>query len=59
MSTAILLVTPVLVLLFGGYFLDKYLHSTPFWTIVGLIFGFVGGVMNVFRLLSVVQKRKK
>jgi F0F1-type ATP synthase assembly protein I len=59
MSTAFLLVTPVLLLLLLGFFVDKFAHTTPFYMILGIAIGLVGGTMNVFRLLQAMQKRKK
>ncbi len=59
MSTAFLLVTPVLLLLVLGFFVDKFLHTAPFYMLLGIAIGLVGGTMNVFRLLQSMQKRKK
>lgn len=59
MSTAFLLVTPVLLLLLVGFFVDKFFHTTPFYMLLGIAIGLVGGTMNVFRLLQTMQKRKK
>ena len=59
MSTAFLLVTPVLILLAVGFFVDNFFHTAPFFIILGICIGLVGGVMNVFRLLQAIQKRKK
>lgn len=59
MSTAILLVSPVLALFLIGYFVDKFFHTTPFFMILGLTLGFISGIMNVFKLLKVMQQRKK
>lgn len=58
MSTAFLLVTPVLILLLIGFFADKTFHTTPFFMLVGIGLGLVGGTFNVFRLLQAMQKNK-
>jgi F0F1-type ATP synthase assembly protein I len=58
MSTAILLVTPVLILLVLGYIVDNIFHTTPFYMIGGIIVGFISGVINVFRLMKLMQRRK-
>lgn len=58
MSTAFLLVTPVLILLAIGFFADNFFHTTPFYMTLGICIGLVGGVMNVFRLLQAMQKNK-
>ena len=59
MSTAILLVTPVLTSLVLGYFLDKIFHTAPLFIILGGSVGFISGVMNVFKLLRATQKVTK
>lgn len=59
LSTAFLLVTPVLILLAIGFFVDNFFHTTPFFMILGICIGLVGGVMNVFRLLQAMQRNKK
>jgi len=59
MSTAILLVTPVIILLAIGYFFDGIFHTRPLLMILGIIVGFVSGIMNVFKLLKLMQKNKK
>ena len=58
-STAILLVSPVLVLLAIGYFFDHLLHTTPLYMIIGSVIGFISGIYNVFRMMKLMQKRKK
>lgn len=58
MSTAFLLVTPVLILLAIGFFADNFFHTTPFFLILGICIGLVGGVMNVFKLLQAMQRNK-
>ncbi|MGI8419892.1 MAG: AtpZ/AtpI family protein [Candidatus Levyibacteriota bacterium] len=59
MSTALLLATPVIILLFLGIFLDSFFHTGRLFTIGGVIIGFLGGIFNVFRLMQMMQKRKK
>lgn len=55
MSTAILLVTPVIVLLFVGLFLDNLFKTTPWIMIIGIGAGFIGGIMNVMRLMKTIK----
>lgn len=57
MSTAILLATPVVVLSGLGFFLDTYLRTSPTFLIVGGIMGFVGGTINVYKLLTKMKQR--
>ena len=58
MSTTILLVSPVIILVALGYFLDKIFHIAPTLLIIGGIVGFVSGISNVFRMMRLMQKRK-
>lgn len=58
-STAILLAAPVVILLFVGNFMDSLFHAGKTFTILGIIVGFIGGIANVFRLMQLMQKRKK
>lgn len=55
MSTAILLATPVVVLLGIGFFLDKLFNTGHILLICGGIIGFVGGMYNVYKLLTKVK----
>ena len=57
-STAILLVSPVLVLLVIGYLADNIFHTAPLYMFLGIGIGFVGGIMNVFKMVQVFQKKK-
>jgi len=59
MSTAILLVSPVIVLLGVGYFADNFFHTTPIYMALGGGIGFISGIINVFRMMQLMQKRKK
>ena len=59
LSTAFLLVMPILILLAVGYFADIFFHTKPLFTILGVIIGSVGGIMNVFRLLQTAKKWNK
>ena len=59
MSTAILLAAPVLLLMLLGFLLDHWLHTGNLFKIGGAIVGFISGMINMYRLLTVMQKRKK
>ncbi len=54
-STAILLVTPVLILMGIGFFLDKVFNTGYIFLIIGGIAGFVGGMYNIYKLLTKVK----
>jgi F0F1-type ATP synthase assembly protein I len=58
MSTAILLVSPVAILIAVGYFADKIFHTTPLYILIGGAIGFVSGIMNVFRMTKMIQKKR-
>lgn len=51
-TVTILLVTPVLVLLFIGFFADKFFHTGNLFLMLGGVMGFVGGMMNVYKLVK-------
>lgn len=55
-STAILLVTPVIILLFIGYYLDMYFKTAPLLMLVLALVGTIGGIMNVLRLMRAYRK---
>ncbi|HWY80109.1 MAG TPA: AtpZ/AtpI family protein [Candidatus Sulfotelmatobacter sp.] len=59
MSTAILLASPVLLLLLIGFFADNFFHTTPFYIFLGIGLGFISGIINVFRMVQIMQRKKK
>jgi ATP synthase protein I len=38
--------------LVGGYYLDRWLGSTPWLTLIGLLFGIAAGFVNLFRTVA-------
>lgn len=58
-STAFLLAAPVILLLFVGLFIDRTFHTGQTYLTLGIIVGFIGGIANVYRLMTLMQKRKK
>lgn len=52
----ILLVGPVVFCLLLGFWLDSFFHTTPLFTIIGVIVGFVGSIFNVFRVMKIIDK---
>ena len=52
----ILLVGPVVFCLLLGFWLDGFFHTTPLFTIIGVIVGFVGSIFNVFRVMKIMDK---
>lgn len=59
MSTAILLVAPVIILLIVGFALDSFFHTSPTMMLLGAGIGFLSGIINVSRLMKLMQKGKK
>ena len=39
-----------------GYFADKYFHTAPTLALIGFVLGFIGGTINLVRLLKVPTK---
>ncbi len=53
-----LLAAPIVVLLLGGLWLDRKLGMFPFFTLLGSLFGLVGGLINTYRFVtSLAEKR--
>jgi len=40
----------------AGYFADKYFRTGPTLALIGFVLGFIGGTINLVRLLKVPQK---
>ncbi len=59
MSAAILLAAPVLILLIVGFALDNFFHTAPTLMFVGAGIGFMSGIINIARLMKMMQNRKK
>ncbi|HYB95541.1 MAG TPA: AtpZ/AtpI family protein [Vicinamibacterales bacterium] len=41
----------------GGYWLDRVLGSTPWLSFVGFFFGLAAGVLNVYRVMQLANKK--
>jgi ATP synthase protein I len=41
----------------GGYFLDRWLGTTPWLTLIGLGLGIAAGFVNFFRLVRTAERR--
>ena len=52
MSVGVTLILCVMIGYFIGNFIDKHIHTMPVFTIVFLLFGIGGGMINVFRTLG-------
>jgi ATP synthase protein I len=42
--------------LWGGYVLDRWLGSTPWLTVVGLLLGIASGFVNLFRAAGILGR---
>jgi F0F1-type ATP synthase assembly protein I len=51
------LVTPIVVLCLGGYWLDMRLkHATPWFAMIGVIVGLVLGLTSMMKILEKISK---
>lgn len=41
----------------GGYFLDQWLGTSPWLTFIGFFFGLAAGIINVYRVMQLANKR--
>jgi F0F1-type ATP synthase assembly protein I len=39
-----------------GYFVDKHFHTAPTFALIGFVLAFIGGTINLVRLLKVPAK---
>jgi len=40
----------------AGYFADKYFHTAPTLALIGFVLGFIGGTINLVKLLKAPPK---
>ena len=50
------LVLATVIGLAGGYFLDRWLGTSPWLTLLGLGFGIVAGFVNLFRSVKTAER---
>jgi len=51
------LVLATVIGLAGGYYLDKWLGTSPWLTLIGLGFGIVAGFVNLFRTVNRAERK--
>ena len=51
-SIGIALVLCTVIGLAGGYYADRWLGTTPWLTLIGLVLGIVAGFVNLFRSIT-------
>jgi ATP synthase protein I len=50
------LVIATVIGLAGGYYLDRWLGTSPWLTLIGLLFGIAAGFVNLFRSVKRAEK---
>jgi ATP synthase protein I len=50
------LVLSTVIGLAGGYYLDRWLGSSPWLTLIGLLFGIAAGFVNLFRSVKRAER---
>jgi ATP synthase protein I len=55
-SIGITLVVATVIGLAGGYYLDRWLGTSPWLTLIGLMFGIAAGFVNLFRSVKRAER---
>jgi ATP synthase protein I len=55
-TVGLTLVVATVIGLAGGYYLDRWLGTSPWLTLVGLLFGIVAGFVNLFRTVKRAER---
>ena len=55
-SIGIALVLSTVIGLAGGYYADRWLGTTPWLTLIGLVLGIVAGFVNLFRSIKAAER---
>ena len=55
-SIGITLVVATVIGLAGGYYADRWLGTTPWLTLIGLVLGIVAGFVNLFRSVAAAKR---
>jgi ATP synthase protein I len=51
-TVGLTLVAATVIGLAGGYYLDRWLGTSPWLTLIGLLFGIAAGFVNLFRTVK-------
>jgi ATP synthase protein I len=51
-TVGLTLVVATVIGLAGGYYLDRWLGTSPWLTLIGLLFGIAAGFVNLFRTVK-------
>ena len=55
-AIGITLVVATVIGLAGGYYLDRWLGTSPWLTLIGLVFGIAAGFVNLFRAVRRAER---
>jgi ATP synthase protein I len=55
-TVGLTLVLATVIGLAGGYYLDRWLGSSPWLTLIGLLFGIAAGFVNLFRSVKRAER---
>ena len=55
-TIGITLVVATVIGLAGGYYLDRWLGTAPWLTLIGLLFGIAAGFVNLFRSVKRAER---
>jgi ATP synthase protein I len=55
-TVGLTLVLATVIGLAGGYYLDKWLGTSPWLTLIGLLFGIAAGFVNLFRSVKRAER---
>jgi ATP synthase protein I len=55
-AVGITLVVATVIGLAGGYYLDRWLGTSPWLTLIGLLFGIAAGFVNLFRTVRRAER---
>ncbi len=48
----LLIAVPVIIFIIIGIWLDKTMHTSPLFVMLGVIIGFSGGIYNAYRIIK-------
>ena len=55
-TVGLTLVVATVIGLAGGYYLDRWLGTSPWLTLIGLLFGIAAGFVNLFRSVKRAER---
>ena len=58
-TVGITLVLSTVIGLVGGYYADRWLGTSPWLLLIGLLFGIVAGFVSLFRSVKAAERKMK